>query len=276
MSGKQIRLSRLFKPETGKAVIIPVDHGLVMGSIKGLSDPVGVLEKLIELGIDATLMSPGLAKVTAELFKSRNAPARILTADSPLISSVPGNFDGVLAHKPVATVEYALRWGFDVVKVLFPWGSDKEVQSETIELTANFANECDRWGMPLMVEPVLWGSAIPKEQQNDPKLIENAARVALEVGADIIKMPYTGDKPGFSELVKDLRVPIVVLGGPKMERTSDILRVAEESVEAGAKGIVFGRNVWQYPAMGDLLAALKDVVHENADIDTVMSRYRLE
>ncbi len=275
MSGKQIRLSRLFNPETGKAVIIPIDHGLVMGGIKGLSDPVGVLEKLIELGIDATLMSPGLAKVTAELFKSRNAPARILTADSPLISSVPGNFDGVLAHKPVATVEYALRWGFDVVKVLFPWGSDKEVQSATIELAANFANECDRWGMPLMVEPVLWGSAIPKEQQNDPKLIENAARIALEVGADIIKMPYTGDKPGFSELVKDLRVPIVVLGGPKMEKTSDILRVAKESVEAGAKGIVFGRNVWQYPAMGDLLAALKDVVHENAAIDTVMSQYRL-
>ncbi len=276
MSGKQIRISKLFDSKSGNAVIIPIDHGLVMGSVEGLSDPVDVLEKLVKLGIDATLMSAGLAKITTELFEGKNAPAKILTADSPLISNVPGNFDGVLAHKPVATVEYAIRWGFDAVKVLFPWGSDKEIQAATIELTANFANECDRWGIPLMVEPVLWGKAIPKERQRDPKLIENAARIALELGADILKMPYTGDLQNFSKLIKDFHVPVVVLGGPKMESISDVLGVAKESIKSGAKGIVFGRNVWQYPAMDDLVYALQDIVHKNADVEEVIKKYNLK
>ena len=276
MSGKQIRISRLFNSKSGNAVIIPIDHGLVMGSVEGLSDPVEVLDKLVKFGIDATLMSAGLAKITTELFEGKNAPAKILTADSPLISNIPGNFDGVLAHKSVATVEYAIRWGFDAVKVLFPWGSDKEIQAATIELTAKFANECDRWGIPLMVEPVLWGKAIPKERQKDPKLIENAARIALELGADVLKMPYTGDPQNFSKLVKDFHVPVVVLGGPKMESISDVLEVAKESIESGARGIVFGRNVWQYPAMDDLVYALQDIVHKNADVEEVIKKYNLK
>ncbi len=275
MAGKEIRLSRLFNPDTGRSVVIPVDHGLIMGNVKGLSDPIETLKKLLEIGIDATLMSPGIGKFSSHLFEGKNAPARILTVDFPMISNIPGGFEDVLAHELISSVEYAVRWAYDVVKVLFPWGSSSDVQIGTIKVVSSLAEKCDIWGMPLMVEPVLWGSAIPDDRKNDPELLESAARVALELGADVIKMPYTGDVRHFSSLVKRLRVPVLVLGGPKMESVEDMLSVAKESVEAGARGIVFGRNVWQNPNMENLLKALKDIVHRNAEVEEVMKKYGL-
>ena len=276
MDGKEIRISRIFNSESGKTVIVPIDHGLMMGSVEGLKDPVGILKKLMEHGIDATLMSAGIGKITSNLFIGRNTPARILTADLPLISTIPGEFDRILSHEPVATVEYALRWNFDMVKVLLPWGTDGDVQARSIRLIADFANVCDKWNMPLMIEPVLWGERIPSDRRSDPKLVESAVRIALELGADVIKMQYTGMKEEFSDIVKRLHVPVVVLGGPKMENIRDVLRVAKESVEAGAKGVVFGRNVWQNPRMEDVLKALKDVVHRGADVDDVIEMYGLQ
>ncbi len=275
MSGKRIRLSRLFNPETGKTVIIPIDHGLIMGNIAGLSDPVEVLEDLIELEVDATLMSPGLGKITSDLFLGKSAPARILTVDFPLLSTTPGDFEDIISHEPAATVEFALRWNFDAVKVLFPWCTDEKVLTKTIKLVSEFVEKCDAWNMPIMLEPVLWGKSIPEEKAKDPALLEHAARMAMELGADIIKMPYTGDINRFSEFVRSIHVPVVVLGGPKMDSVKDVLKVAEESVKAGAKGIVFGRNVWQNPSMKELVKALKEIVHEGSTAEEVIERYNL-
>jgi len=126
-----------------------------------------------------------------------------------------------------------------------------------------------------MVEPVLWGNNIPKEKKNDPELIEHASRMALEFGADILKIPYTGDETEFKELVNNLKVPIFVLGGPKMNNIEGVLKVAKESIEAGAKGIVFGRNVWQNPKMESLILGLKEIVHKNSDVEEVIKKYNL-
>ena len=276
MGGKELRISRIFNPNSGKAVIIPIDHGLIMGGVEGLTDPFEVLKKLINYGIDATLMSPGIGKITTELFLGKNSPARILTVDFPMISTIPGEFEDVISHEPIATVEYALRWNFDMVKVLLPWGTEREIQTRSVKLVSEFVDACDRWSMPLMVEPVLWGKNIPDERKNDPKLVENAARIALELGADVIKMQYTGNKEEFSNLVENLKVPVMVLGGPKMKSVRDVLKVAKEAVESGAKGIVFGRNVWQNPDMEKLLKALKEIVHEDAEPDRVIEKYGIK
>ncbi len=261
MNLKEFRISKLLNPKSGKSVVIPIDHGLVMGNVTGLSDPIETLKKLIDLKIDATLISPGLAKITLNLFASRNTPAKILTADLPLLSNIPGVSGEVIGHEVISTVEFALKYGFDVVKVLLPWGEEGNVQMESVKVVTRLVNECDRWGMPLMVEPVLWGNAISEEKKNDSILIEHASRMALELGADVLKIPYTGDKKEFEDLVKTLKVPVFVLGGPKMEKVEDILKVAKESTRAGAKGIVFGRNVWQNPDMETVIKALQKIIH---------------
>lgn len=273
MNVKELRMSRVLNSKSGKSVIIPVDHGIVMGNVEGLENPTEVLKGLIDLGIDGTLISPGIAKITLDLFSSKDAPGRILTADIPLLSTVPGGSGEVVGHEIIADVEFALRYNFDIIKVLFPWGEREHVQMESIKVVEKMANDCDKWNIPLMVEPVLWGEAIPKDKRNDPKLIEHASRMALELGADILKIPYTGDKSEFKDLVNDLKVPVFILGGPKMDSIEGVLKVAKESVEAGAKGIVFGRNVWQNSKMKALVNALKAIVHDNAKISDAINKF---
>ncbi|PMP78513.1 MAG: fructose-bisphosphate aldolase [Mesoaciditoga sp.] len=275
MNVKELRISRILNSKSGKSVIIPIDHGIVMGNVEGLEDPLKILKQLIDTGIDGTLLSPGIGKISLDLFSSKDAPGRILTADIPLLSTVPGGSGEVVGHEIIADVEFALRYNFDIVKVLLPWGEREHVQMESVRVVSDLANECDRWNMPLMVEPVLWGEAIPKEKRNDPKIIEHASRMALEMGADILKIPYTGNKSEFKDLVNNLKVPVFILGGPKMDSIEGVLRVAKESIEAGAKGIVFGRNVWQNPKMKDLVRALKMIVHDNAEISNAMNNFNL-
>lgn len=126
-----------------------------------------------------------------------------------------------------------------------------------------------------MVEPVFWTSHTSKEKKTSANLIGHAARIALELGADVLKIPYTGNILEFKELLNNLQVPVFVLGGAKMDSIEDILKIAKESIEAGAKGIVFGRNVWQNSKMESLINALKEIVHENASVDEVIKKHNL-
>ena len=275
MDGKAARIARLVNPSSGRSVIIPIDHGIVMGAIDGLKDPIEVLERLIALRIDATLLTPGLWKVAQPLFTRRDAPARVLTADLPLSSTLPGGPASFTENDLMVSVEFALRHAFDAVKVILLWGLERHEQMANLKLVGNIAEQCDRWGLPLMVEPVLWGSGVPPEKKGDPLLIESAARVALELGADILKIPYTGEPEAFGDLVRRLRVPVFVLGGPKMGTLADIFSVAHHSVAAGARGIVFGRNVWQNPSMDAVVRGLMDVVHDSVAPKAALAKHGL-
>ncbi len=271
MSGKQIRISHLWRPDSGKSVIIPVDHGIVLGSIEGLTDPLAVMEQLVGLGVDAILLGMGLTKISMGLFERRDAPARILTADYSVFSPVPGWNEGVTEMEMLASVDFALRYDFDCLKTVLIWGLEREKQLHNIKQIGRLAEECDRVGLPLMVEPVLWGGLIPPEEKKAPQLIEHSARIALEIGADVLKIPYTGVSESFKDMVRRLSVPVFILGGPKMDTVRDVLRFASEGVRGGARGVIFGRNVWQHPSMAAMIQALGQVVHANADVDTAMS-----
>ncbi len=270
MNVKEFRIAKLLETKSGKSLIIPIDHGIMMGSVKGLEDPIKTLKTLINLGIDGTLITPGLAKITLDLFSHREAPTRILTADLPLLSNVPGGNGEIIGHEVISNVEFALKYDFDVIKILLPWGEREKVQVESIKVVEKLVRECDKWDIPLMIEPILWGEAISKEKRNDIKLIDHASRMALEMGADILKIPYSGNQKEFSDLVKRLKVPVFVLGGVKTENEEDILRVAWESTQAGAKGVIFGRNVWQSSKMRSIVLALKKIVHNGISANKVM------
>jgi class I fructose-bisphosphate aldolase len=275
MPGKAARIARLLNPTSGRSVVIPVDHGIVMGAIEGLKDPHDVLARLVALHIDGTLLAPGLWKVVAPLFTHRDAPARVLTADLPLCSTLPGEPASFTENDVMVSVEFAMRHAFDAMKVILLWGLARDKQLANLKLVASVAEQCDRVGLPLMVEPVLWGSGVPSERKNDPALIESAARVALELGADILKIPYTGEAAAFADIVRRLRVPVFVLGGPRMGTLGDVFAVAHHSVTAGACGIVFGRNVWQHPAMEAVVRGLMEVVHAGVEPETALSNQGL-
>lgn len=273
---KQERLQNIFNKESGNAVIIPLDYGFYMGSVKGIEDPVKIVSKLIDNKVDATIMGFGLGKVTENLFHTTKYVSKILSVDYMLMSTIPGNGEGVLGNALLSSVEQAIKWKFDAIKAFLIWGVEPDLQLKNIKYIGKLARSCDKYDMPLIIEPLLIGKNIPEEKRNNPKLIIDASRIAMELGADILKIAYPGDKESFSQIVENSHIPVLILGGPKKDgHLKGILQMTKNAIEVGGKGIVFGRNVWQSSKMTNIIYALKDIVHHNKEVDEAIEKYNL-
>jgi class I fructose-bisphosphate aldolase len=162
---KETRIGRLFHPKHGKSIVIPIDHGYYLGNTRGLEDPYKTMGILIEEEVDATILTYGLAKITSSIFASRNAPSRILAIDNAILSNIPGEPSDFLDFELGVPVEQALKMGFDAVKVLLVWGLDPDIQMKEIKAISHLVSQCDSWEIPLMIEPLLLGSHIPRDKR---------------------------------------------------------------------------------------------------------------
>jgi len=272
---KEKRMQNIFNSETGRTLMASIDHGLYMGAIKGIEYPLEVIKEFIECDLDGILLSLGLNKISTEIFKQKKYFSKILTLDYILLSKIPGIVEEIFANCAFFSVEQAVHWGFDAVKVLLAWGTDRETQIQSIQYIAKIAQACDKLQMPLMIKPFLDNKNIPKEKRKDPKVIIDASRIAVEMGADIIKIPYTGDKDSFAKIVDHSYVPVVIYGVPDMGTMKDLLQATKDSIDVGGKGIVFGMDVWQNNNRKKIIHALRDIIHKNKGIDEVTSKYNI-
>ena len=272
---REKRMQNIFNSETGRTLMASIDHGLYMGAVKGIEYPVEVIKEFIECDLDGILFSLGLNKISTEIFKQKKVLSKILTLDYILLSKIPGIVEEIFANCAFFSVEQAVHWGFDAVKVLLAWGTDKETQIKSIQYIAKIAQACDKLHMPLMIKPFLENKNIPKEKRKDPKVIIDASRIAVEMGADIIKIPYTGDKDSFAEIVDHSYVPVVIYGVPDMSTMKDLLQATKDSIDVGGKGIVFGMDVWQNNNRKKIIHALRDIIHKNKGIDEVIDKYNI-
>jgi len=166
----------------------------------------------------------------------------------------------------VATVEDALRLGADAVSVHVNLGDVNEGQMlADLGMVASRAAE---WGMPVLAMMYARGPKV--EDEYDPEIIRHAARVGQELGADVIKVPYTGDMDSFGRVVEACCVPVVIAGGPKLDSEESLLRMAYDSVTAGGSGLSIGRNIFQHAHPSRLLQALSKVVHDGWSVDQAM------
>jgi DhnA family fructose-bisphosphate aldolase class Ia len=190
----------------------------------------------------------------------------------------PIKSDCIIGHCLTAKIKQAVKYDVDAVKVYFALGLEPKLQLDYIKHICELVSECDKYGMPLMIEPTTDGGCIPADKKSDPKIIADGCRLALELGADILKAPYPGNKPGDKEIFADIcsnsHIPVVMLGGPKKGSIRDILQTARDGIDAGAKGTIFGRNVWQRPAneMERVVKALQDIVHRGASTDEALAK----
>lgn len=272
---KEERMQNIFNSETGRTLMASIDHGLYMGAVRGIEHPIEVIKEFIECDLDGILFSLGLYKISTEIFKQKKVLSKILTLDYILLSKIPGIVEEIFANCAFFSVEQAVHWGFDAVKVLLAWGTDRETQIKSIQYIAKIAQACDKLQMPLMIKPFLDNKNIPKEKRKDPKVIIDASRIAVEMGADIIKIPYTGDKDSFAEIVDHSYVPVVIYGVPDMGTMKDLLQATKDSIDVGGKGIVFGMDVWQNNNRKKIIHALRDIIHKNKGIDEVISKYNV-
>ncbi|RLF03397.1 MAG: hypothetical protein DRK00_08860 [Thermoprotei archaeon] len=262
--GREIRLSRILDPSDGRAVVVAADHGLMLGPIPGAAELEKTLRKVVRGKPDAVLLSPGQIKRLYHLFKGRTAPAVLMRADwtnafRDRTYTLPARS---IAFSQISDVKRALALGASgIVTYFFVGYDDENLESHHFELMANFARECERAGMPLIVEPLPRGPRATKTNYVD--LIVMGVRLAVEAGADALKAPYTGDPDTFRRVIRAAAgTPVLILGGYRAKSLRDLLEVVEEVVSVGGSGVVFGRNVLQADDPARLLSQIRAIVHE--------------
>lgn len=169
------------------------------------------------------------------------------------------------------TVEDARALGVDGVCVMCFLGG--EVELRTFEIVAQVARDCREDGLPVMVEALPCIDTPRIRKPLAPDAMASAARIAFEHGADIIKTYYTGTTEGFRKVTENCPVPVLIAGGAKMETVEAALTVVHGAIQAGAKGVVFGRNIWQNPNIHGVMASLRAIIHHGATVEQAMGEF---
>jgi len=261
--GKEIRFSKLFNSKYQKAIIVALDHG-GGGVYKGLENFEMILKKIIAAKPDAVMLNLGMLRKFSYLFQGKDAPAVIASLD---INGEEDTMPEILSIDPqgvkIGSVKEALRLGADAVKLLITWGRNSETfQNRTIEWAGEVVQECSYWNIPLIIEPCLWGRRVPKDLQKDPKLMADICRISAEIGADMLKVDYTGDKESYKKLIDSSVIPVLILGGRKRSSAQDFISFVVDGINAGAVGIVSGRSVYQTLDIDKMLDGLREAVYK--------------
>ncbi|OYT26981.1 MAG: fructose-bisphosphate aldolase [Candidatus Altiarchaeales archaeon ex4484_96] len=262
-TGKAVRLERILSRKTKKTVIVPMDHGLGAGPIKGLIDMATTVNQVAEGGANAVLGHVGLP-----LFGHRG-----YGRDVGLILHLSGSTS--LSPDPnskvlVTPVEDALKMGADAVSVHINIGADTEY--DMLRKLGATASKCREWGMPLLAMMYPRGRKIKSE--HDPECVKIASRAAAELGVDLVKTNYTGDIDSFREVTSGCPVPVVVAGGPQMNTTRDVLEMVYDSIKAGGCGVAIGRNIFQAKQPTKMVKAIAAIVHKGFGVDEAIEEMK--
>ena len=271
-AGKIIRLGRILHPQRTRAAVVAFDHGLHLGVIPGVINPGQVLEDLAQAGADAFLVSPGIARAYASVFSGRGAPGLILRLDwtnrwrePEMLGSDEGR--GCM----IAGVEDAARLGADaVLSYMFLGYQDAEAEASQVNEVARAARSCENLGIGCIVEPMARGLRV-RDNPYRPDLIALGARIACELGADVLKTDYSGDAESFRQVVKAAFRPILIAGGPRTATLREALEMVRGALQAGAQGMFIGRNVFQAPNPSRMMSVLRGMIHEGLDVDAALS-----
>jgi fructose-bisphosphate aldolase, class I len=232
----EYRLRRTL-PSDRVAIIMPVDHGLIFDRIEGLETPSAPFPAWAENDVTGFMMTPGQVRQTEKFFAAHPHLSRVLTIDTfyDYRESEGG------AHGLITTVEEAVRMGVDAVKMLFPWNMSNANRVDMCKRVGEVIAACDRWDIPLVLEPVIIGAPRSEEVIEQE---ERVARIAYDLGAHIIKIAFPGEKRT-KRLTEELKVPLVIAGGPLAGDPSDTVDAVAQTIRSGARGVIVGRNIWQ-------------------------------
>ena len=265
---KSYRLNRLFNEKSNRCFDVAVDHGFFneYGFLAGIEDLASAVRVLVEAGPDAIQLTIGQARFLQSL-PGRHKPSLVLRTDVANVygRDLPRSLFSRMIEQPV---EQALRLDAACVVVnLFRIPEEPEVTDECIQNILKIKPDCDRYGMPLMIEPLVFqpnASAGGYMVDGDPLKIIPLVRQAVELGADVIKADPTDDVSVYHKVIEIAGgIPLLVRGGGKAP-DEEILERTEALVRQGAAGIVYGRNVIQHENPAGMTKALMAIVHDGA------------
>lgn len=242
--GMKNRLSRVFNPETGRTVMLAIDHGYFQGPTSGL--------ERIDLNIvplapmaDALMLTRGILRTTIPPVTNRAIVMRASGGPSILKE---------LSNEEIAVdIEDAIRMNVSAIAIQVYVGG--EFETRTIHNMTKLVNIGLRYGIP-----VLAVTAVGKDMVRDAKYFRLACRICAELGAQFVKTYYVNE--GFTTITASCPVPVVMAGGKKLPEI-DALTMAYKAVQEGAAGVDMGRNIFQSEAPKAMMMAIAKVVHEN-------------
>lgn len=244
--GLKNRLAEIIKPETGRTVMLAVDHGYFLGPTTRLEEPRKTIEPLINYA-DALMLTRGVLRTSVDP-----------NVHTPMVLRVSG---GVSVIGPAledegitTTIREAVRLNVAAVALSIFVGTPHEHQ--TLMNLANLVNEAEEYGIPTLAV-----TAVGKElEKRDARYLSLSCRVAAELGARFVKTYYCEN---FETVARGCPVPLVIAGGPKLSTELDALQLAYDATQRGAVGVDMGRNIWQSDNAVAMIRAIRHVVHEN-------------
>jgi class I fructose-bisphosphate aldolase len=273
---KTFRLNRLFNPESKRCLDVAVDHGFFneVSFLNGIEDLGQAVNTLVAANPDAIQLTVGQAELLQRI-PGKTKPALVLRTD---VANVYGReLQHTLFSRMIEEpIEQAIRLDAACVVVnLFSIPGRAEVADQCIQNILRLKPACDRYSLPLMIEPLVFR---PNEQaggyqvDGDLDKILPLVRQAVELGADVIKADPTDDPKVYHNVIQAARVPVLVRGGGKADDL-EVLRRSEELIAQGASGLVYGRNIIQHPNPAGMTRALMAIVHKNAKAEEAAKRY---
>lgn len=256
MIGKQIRMERIMNRKSKKTVIVPMDHGITLGPIRGLIDIKKSVNAVAAGGANAIIIHKGVVE-SGHRGGGIDVGLIVHLSASTVLSPDPN------AKVLVCTVEEAIRFGADAISIHINIGSDDE--KSMLRDLGNIAKKTRDWGMPLIA--MMYTRGLKVKNEYAPEVVKHAARIGAELGADIVKVAYTGSAETFRDVVDGCFVPVVIAGGEKMETDRQVLGMVQGSLDAGGAGVSIGRNAFQHHKPEMIVRAISNMVHNGCSIE---------
>jgi putative autoinducer-2 (AI-2) aldolase len=250
------RLARILRPDTGRTVMLAVDHGYFLGPTSGLEKPRETIGPLLPHA-DSLMLTRGVLRASV--------PPE---ADVPIVLRVSGGTSILreLSNEGLTVaIEDAIRLNASAITLSIFVGAEGE--RETLLNLARLVDEGQRHGIP-----VLAVTAVGKDMVRDARYLSLCCRIAAEIGAHFVKTYYC---EGFEEVVASTPVPLVIAGGKKLPER-DAIELASKAIRAGAKGVDMGRNIFQSDCPVGMIRAVRAVVHEDASVEQAHQIYLQE
>ncbi|MFC7006423.1 2-amino-3,7-dideoxy-D-threo-hept-6-ulosonate synthase [Halalkalicoccus salilacus] len=258
-AGFDARLDRI--STDGKYLIVPMDHGITMGAVKGLKDIEGTIDAVTRGGADCVLTQKGIAP---RVHPNTNGAGYVVHLNGSTTIG-PDEDD----KRVTGTVEEAIRSGADAVSFHINVGSNYEPKQ--IEDLAQLTERADRFGMPVLAMAYARGPGI---EGDEPEALGHAVRLAEELGADVVKTGYSGDAESFQHVVESTRLPVVIAGGARGSDRQTLEKV-RGTMDAGGAGISMGRSIFQHDDPEAITRAVSAVVHEDASAEEALEEAEL-
>jgi fructose-bisphosphate aldolase, class I len=269
-TGKGIRMRRLLEPECNSCCIVALDHGMTSPEfLPGLTDTGLRIKQAVDGGANVLMLSRGVASSYWDIFAGKAALALMLTA------SAAGRPSGSKIT-PIGSVEEALRLGADAVVVYVALGDDAE--PDMIRYLSSIGEACEAAGLPLIAEaefPDAYASRDVGPSGFGVEYLRRNARLCAELGADIVKVNWSGDREDFASVIAACGRPVVLAGGPVVS-DEELLGRMVEAREAGAIGFSVGRNMFENRQPEAITRAMVSVFRRGATAESAMAELLLQ